>query len=194
VNGAGRPVSCGCKLPGGGDEVPPAMDTRKGLTPPVICGLKPTPTVLRVPFGAGLVLMAFVLVVDPIEENKLGPGLCPNVVEKDGSPVGCPTSDPPGEDAVEFDTLGTFKVGREVPFVDPVGAIGLGFVVDGVVGNDSSKDAPKEEVGLNGFSPAKPVACGCSGAVPTEDGFVPVEVPKERLENESERAEVEVTV
>ena len=31
----------------------------------------------------------------------------------------------------------------------------------GTVGNDTIKEVPNAEVGLKGFSPANPVACGC---------------------------------
>jgi len=34
----------------------------------------------------------------------------------------------------------------------------------GIEGNDSRRDAPNEEDGLNGLRPANPVKCGLSGA------------------------------
>lgn len=58
---------------------------------------------------------------------------------------------------------------------------GVATPLPGTVGKDSIKEAPNAEVGLKGFSPANPVACGCKGplvldpetdvnAVPVVDG------------------------
>lgn len=65
-------------------------------------------------------------------------------------------------------------------------------------GSDSSKEAPNEEVGLNGLMPANPVACGCSGengAVVMIEGVVldvAVDGANERLEKLSDSAVVDV--
>lgn len=58
---------------------------------------------------------------------------------------------------------------------------GVAAPLPGTVGKDSIKEAPNAEVGLKGFRPANPVACGCKGpfmlnpeadviAVPVVDG------------------------
>lgn len=58
---------------------------------------------------------------------------------------------------------------------------GVAAPLPGTVGKDSIKEAPNAEVGLKGFRPVNPVACGCKGplvlnpetdvtAVPVVDG------------------------
>lgn len=40
---------------------------------------------------------------------------------------------------------------------------GVAAPLPGTVGSESIKEAPNAEVGLKGFRPANPVACGCKG-------------------------------
>lgn len=58
-----------------------------------------------------------------------------------------------GKDGVEV------CVGPGIPVTSGVAAVDCG-----IGGSDSSRAAPKLEVGLNGFNPAMPVICGFSGA------------------------------
>lgn len=60
---------------------------------------------------------------------------------------------------------------------DSLGVVGA----DGMGGRDSKSAAPKEDDGLNGLRPLKPVFCGCSGAAgDTEmDGFDGLNEPSE---------------
>lgn len=128
-------------------------------------------------------------------ENRLLP-----VVEENAKPVDCGINGEVGFDCVGVVVFGKLKLGRLswegapvafvfTPLVPLVAALP---VVAG--GRDSTKEAPKDEVGLNALRPAKPVTCGCNGWVPTEEGLVPVDVPKDKLENASENAEVDVDV
>jgi hypothetical protein len=108
---------------------------------------------------------------------------------------------------VELDELAALKPGRlscdgfELALVVDTGVV----TVDEVLllafgtGRESTSDAPKDDVGLNCFKPANPVTWGCIGDTEIDGGFtlvavvfVFVEVPKDKLEKASEKADVEV--
>ena len=77
---------------------------------------------------------------------------------------------------------------------------GVAAPLPGTVGSESIKEAPNAEVGLKGFRPANPVACGCKGpfvfnpeadvyAVPVVEGAGEL---NERAEKASENPDVVV--
>lgn len=161
-------------VPVGGGDVEPRND-----------GVVPRPA----PAGLGLLD-----VVNIDARNGLAPPSAPvacgrKPTPSDGpTPVGCPLS--PGKPVVcEVIVDPGFDDGGDPPGVE--GAEGMG-------GSESSRAAPNEDDGLNGFRPLKPVACLCKGAPPagdTEiDGALDAEVApvgcEEREENRvSENAE-----
>jgi hypothetical protein len=77
---------------------------------------------------------------------------------------------------------------------------GVAAPLPGTVGRESIKEAPNAEVGLKGFRPANPVACGCKGPFVFNPGpdvkVVPVvkgvELFNERAEKASENPDVVV--
>lgn len=77
---------------------------------------------------------------------------------------------------------------------------GVAAPLPGTVGSESIKEAPNAEVGLKGFRPANPVACGCKGPLVFNPGLdvkvVPVvkgvAVFNERAEKASENPDVVV--
>ena len=128
------------------------------------------------------------------------PPLAPKPVENDNRPVGWAPNV-----LVELDELAALKPGRlscdgfELVLIVDTGVV----TVDEVLllafgtGRDSTSDAPKDDVGLNCFKPANPVTWGCIGDTEIDGGFtlvavVFVEVPKDKLEKASEKADVEV--
>ena len=70
--------------------------------------------------------------------------------------------------AVPKDGIPPGEVGVEAAAVDePLLAAPEGL---GIGGKDSNSDAPKEDEGLNGFSPLNPVVCGLSAGEKDIDG------------------------
>lgn len=79
---------------------------------------------------------------------------------------------------------------------------GVAAPLPGTVGNDPIKEAPNAEVGLKGFRPANPVACGCRGPLVVNPEIDVIAVPvvegagesNERAEKASENPDVVVVV
>ena len=82
---------------------------------------------------------------------------------------------PRGEAAVEVEVE---PVGREVALVK-FGSPDAGDGDPVMAGNESIKEAPNDDEGLNGFKPVKPVMCDLTGAIvePCVDGNDRLVVP-----------------
>lgn len=71
--------------------------------------------------------------------------------------------------AVDPDELQDGPVGLETTLFPLTAAGGVPGEEPGIGGKDSSKEAPKDEDGLNGFNPANPVICGLTDVMDGEE-------------------------
>jgi hypothetical protein len=123
------------------------------VPPPVSCGLRPTPSLDVVPVGE---------IAPPVEPNVLvdvGEVVDPLApVVRLPPKFGCCLFNAPNSEATNEDELSPAPAPGAMVLAPGVVVIKLeAFDELGIGGNESIKAAPKDEVGLNGLSPAKPV-------------------------------------